>query len=159
MQIESTRFGAIELRDDAVIDFPDGLIGLEGRRYALIAQSEESPFYWLHSVDRPDVAVPVTNPWLFFGDYELRISDDETRRLGLEGPQDADIFCVVRAASELADFTVNLVSPIVVHAARRLGRQVINDTGGYRVRQPLFSEVQLEHVSSPSIGAPVAAMA
>lgn len=159
MHIESTRFGAIEIRDDAVIEIPDGLIGLDGRQFALIAQSDDSPFYWLHSVDSPDVALPVTNPWLFFGDYEVRISEEDIRRLELEGPQDADIFCVVRAAPDLADFTINLVSPVVVHARRRLGRQVINETGGYRVRQPLFSEVELEHVSSPSTAVPVAAMA
>lgn len=159
MQIESTRFGTLAIREDAVVEFPEGLIGLEGRRYALIAQSEDSPFYWLHAVDSPDVAVPVTSPWLFFGDYEVRISDDEIRRLDLDGPQDAEIFCVVRAAPVLAEFTINLVSPIVIHAVKRIGRQVINETGGYRVRQPLFSEVELEHVSSPSIGVPVAAMA
>ena len=32
MQIESTRFGTLEVRDDAVLTFPDGLIGLPGTR-------------------------------------------------------------------------------------------------------------------------------
>ena len=59
MQIDSTRFGTLEVRDDTVLTFPDGLIGLPGQRYALVAQSERTPFYWLHSVDHPDVAVPV----------------------------------------------------------------------------------------------------
>ncbi len=31
MQIESTRFGTLEVRDDTVLTFPDGLIGLPGR--------------------------------------------------------------------------------------------------------------------------------
>ncbi len=159
MHVDSTRFGSIEVRDDAVIDFPDGLIGLPGRRYALIAQSAASPFYWLHAVDEPAVAVPVTNPWLFFSDYEVKIGDEDARRLELQGPHSAEIFCVVRACPELADFTVNLASPVVIHAERLLGRQVINEVGGYAVRQPLFSEVELDDVRPNSPGVQVAATA
>jgi flagellar assembly factor FliW len=159
LQIESTRFGSVEVADDAVIHFPDGLVGLPGTHYALIAQSESSPFYWLHSTEHADVALPVTNPWLFFSDYEVKVSDEDTRRLELEGPESAEIFCVVRAAGELADFTVNLVGPVILHAKRRLGRQVINEAGGYLLRQPLFSEVELANVQPASPGVPVAATA
>src|SRR5581483_2332249 len=137
MQIDSTRFGTIEIRDDAVLVFPDGLPGLPGERWALVAARDDSPFYWLHSVDHPDVAVPVTSPWLFFGDYEVRIPEDEARRLGLDDPADAYIVCVVRAAEKVADFTVNLAGPLVVNAATRTGRQILNDAGGYSVRHPL----------------------
>ena len=41
--IESTRFGALEIPDDAVLEFPDGLIGLGGTRYALIARDGGGP--------------------------------------------------------------------------------------------------------------------
>src|SRR3954447_20567665 len=141
MQIDSTRFGSIEIREEAVLTFPDGLIGLPGTGWALVAQDESSPFFWLHSLDDPSLALPVTTPWLFFGDYEARVSEDDSRALALDGPEAATIFCVVRAAAELDEFTVNLLAPIVLNAARRLGRQVINEVGGYGVRQRLFAEV------------------
>lgn len=159
MRIESTRFGSVEVADDAVLHFPDGLVGLPGKDYALIAQSESSPFYWLHSTEHADVALPVTNPWLFFSDYEVKVSDEDARRLELEGPESAEIFCVVRAAESLAEFTVNLVGPVIVHVGKRLARQVINESGGYLLRQPLFSEVELANVQPGSPGVPVAATA
>jgi flagellar assembly factor FliW len=146
MHIESTRFGTIEIRDDALIDFPDGLIGLTGRRYALLVQSEDSPFHWLHSADDPGLALPVTNPWLFFADYDIRVSDEDVRQLGLGAPEEADIFCVVRAGEQLEDFMVNLAAPIVIHAAKAIGRQILNDAHGYAVRQHLFAEVELADV-------------
>jgi flagellar assembly factor FliW len=157
MLIESTRFGTVEIRDDAVITFPDGLIGLPGTRYALIAQSENTAFYWLHSVEDPSIALPVTNPWLFFGDYEVRVPDEDAEKLSIEHPEQADIFCVVRAAEQLEDFTVNLRGPLVVHAALRVGRQIINDAADFGVRQPLFSEVALAQVRPAAPVAPVAA--
>ena len=157
MQIESTRFGKVEIRDDAVLTFPDGLIGLPGSRYALVAQNEGSAFLWLHSVDDPGIALPVTNPWLFFNDYEVNVSDEDAAKLSLNGPEQADIFCVVRAAERLEDFTINLRGPIVIHGSDRVGRQIINDAADYPVRQPLFSEVELAQVGQTAPATPVAA--
>jgi flagellar assembly factor FliW len=143
MHIESTRFGTFDVVDDLVLTFPNGLIGLPGQRYVLVAKDEGSPFFWLHSAEHADVAVPVTNPWLFFSDYEVRVSDEDAELLQLTAPEDADIYCVVRASSELEEFTVNLAAPVLIHRARRSGRQIINDAGGYSVRHHLFSEVEL----------------
>ncbi len=157
MQIQSTRFGTVELRDDAVIEFPDGLIGLSSTRWALIAPTESSVFFWLHSVDDPALALPVTMPWLFFSGYEVQVSDEDAARLGLERPEQADIFCVVRAGERLEDFTANLCGPLVIHGAARLGRQIINEVSGYAIRQPLFSEVDLASVPPANPASPMAA--
>ena len=85
LTFESTRFGTVEIDEEAVIEFPAGLIGLGGARYALIAADPEAPFAWLHSVEEPDVALPVTDPWRHFGDYAVELSDADTdadRRVG-----------------------------------------------------------------------------
>jgi flagellar assembly factor FliW len=152
MDIESTRFGTFQVRDDLVLTFPDGLPGLPGERYVLVAQDEGVPFYWLHSAEHADVALPVTNPWLFFADYEVHISDEEARMLGLESPEEADIYCVVRATPDLGDCTVNLASPVIIQRSNRLGRQIINDAGGYSVRHRLFSEVELDEAKAMAAG-------
>ena len=159
MQIESTRFGMLEVRDDTVLTFPDGLIGLPGTKYALVAQSDKTPFYWLHSVEYADLAVPVTTPWLFFSGYEVDIPDDEAERLGIVESNQAEIFCVVRATEELKGFTINLAGPVIVNSEARLGRQIINGATGYSVRQPLFAEVELNEVEAetPSFSVPALA--
>jgi flagellar assembly factor FliW len=146
MQMESTRFGTVEVRDDAVLTFPDRLPGLADRHWALLAANEDSPFYWLHSLESPNLAVPVTNPWQFFGDYEVRVPDDDATRLGLAGSDDALILCVVKASERLAEFTINLAGPLIVNKQTLMARQIINDAGGYAVRHPLFAEVELNDV-------------
>jgi flagellar assembly factor FliW len=157
MQLVSTRFGEMELRDEAALTFPDGLIGLPGRNWALLAH-DDTPFFWLHSLEDPDLALPVTSPWSFFIDYEVKISDEDTRKLAIESPDNAAVLCVVRASDSLSDFTVNLVGPIVVNSATRTGGQFINEIGGYNVRQPLFSEVELPDVQPMTSAVPVAAV-
>jgi flagellar assembly factor FliW len=138
LTFDSSRFGPIEVDDGAVIEFPAGLIGLGGARYALIATDADAPFAWLHSVEDPDVALPVTNPWLHYGDYSVELSDADSARVGTEDPAQIDIWVTVRAASELSDFSCNLRAPIVVWKGR--GHQVINEAPDAPVRAPLFPE-------------------
>ena len=57
--LHSSRFGDLEIPDEAVIEFPYGLIGLGGTQYALLARDDDSAFVWLHSLDDPDLAVPL----------------------------------------------------------------------------------------------------
>ena len=159
MQVVSTRFGAFDVRDDTVIEFPDGLIGLDGKRFVLIAREEQLPFYWLHSADDPGLALPVTNPWLFVPEYEVRVPDEDARRLGLDSADGAQILCVVRTDERPEDCSLNLAAPVVVNLHDRVGRQIINDGSGYSVRHPLFSEVELEEARAAAETAAVAATA
>ena len=143
--IESTRFGMIEIPHEAVIEFPAGLIGLAGTRYALLAGDEDSAFVWLHSIDDPSLALPLTKPWQFFPSYEVVLSDAESQRIGLTDPAAADVYVTVSAAEALEDFRVNLRAPIVISAGR--GHQVINEAPDAPVRAPLFSEVPARQVA------------
>ena len=140
--LHSTRFGRLEVPEDAVIDFPNGLIGLGGTRWALLARSEESAFIWLHSLDDPELAIPVTNPWRFFGDFELELSDDEAARIGITDADQTSVYVTVRAAEELEDFHANLRAPILI--AHGQGHQVINQAGDAPMRAPLFEKVATE---------------
>ena len=139
LTLESTRFGTVDVTADAVIEFPNGLIGLGGSRYALIADSEDATFLWLHSLDDPALALPVVNPFLFFGSYEVVLPDEEAARIGITDPEHADVYVTVRAAEQLEDFACNLRAPILVSDGR--GHQVINEAENAPVRAALFAEV------------------
>ncbi len=145
VSIDSTRFGRIEIQDEAVIQFPNGLIGLTGKRYALVAREENGAFQWLHSLDDPSLAIPVTNPFVFFQSYEVEISSAEADRIGITEPEQADVYVTVRAGEQLEDFRANLRAPILITAGR--GYQVINEANDAPVRAPLFDQVALEQVA------------
>src|SRR5919206_5290550 len=101
ISIDSTRFGTIEIPTHAVVEFPNGLIGLGGSRYVLIARDESNPFVWLHSVDDPSLALAVTNPFQFFPEYEVELADAEAERIGLTEASEADVYVTVRAAESI----------------------------------------------------------
>jgi flagellar assembly factor FliW len=135
LTIESSRFGTLEIAADAVIEFPTGLVGLGGRRFTIHTPDPESPFRWLHSVDDPALALPIANPWQFFADYVVELTDEDRERVGAEP---AEVWAVVRAGAELSDFSANLHAPIVIAGGR--GHQVLN-TVLHPVRAALFPTV------------------
>lgn len=135
--LNSTRFGEVTIPEDAVIEFPHGLIGLGGNRYTLLARSDDAAFVWLHSLDDPALALPLTNPWRFFDSYEVEIADGEAERIGIDAGGDTAVYVTVRAAESLEDFSANLRAPILV--SNGLGHQVINQAPDAPVRAPLFS--------------------
>ena len=136
--LESSRFGSLEIEAGAIIEFPTGLIGLDSRRWAIVGDITDGPFQWLHSVDDPTLALPITTPWAFFADYEVALSDEDTARV--DAGDDTAVYVTVRAGAELADFSANLRAPIVVSGGR--GHQVINEAEHAPVRAPLFPAAQ-----------------
>ena len=140
--LNSSRFGRLEVPTDSVIEFPNGLIGLGGSQWALLARTEDSAFVWLHSIDDPELAIPVTNPWRFFGDYEVELSDEEASRIGIDGADQTSVYVTVRASEELGDFTANLRAPILI--ANGKGHQVINSAGDFPFKAPLFNSLATE---------------
>ena len=136
--LKSTRFGDVELPDEAVVEFPSGLIGLRGRHYGLLPHGPDGVFVWLHSMEDPDLALPITRPWGFFPDYEVELSDSEAERIGVSDPAEADVYVTVRAAEEAENFSANLRAPIDIANGR--GFQVINEADEAPVRAPLFPQ-------------------
>ncbi len=136
--LRSTRFGTIEVDESAVIEFPAGLIGLPGTRWALVGAGPGSPFRWLHSLEQEDLALPVTDPWNFFPDYAVELSDADTERVGGDDPDAVEVMVTVRATAELSEFSANLRAPIVVREGR--GFQVINEAPDAPMRAPLGLE-------------------
>ena len=138
--VESSRFGSLEIEAGAIIEFPAGLIGLGGRRWAVVTKDDNGPFSWLHSLDDPSLALPVTNPWEFFLEYEVVLSDADSERL--ESSDDVAVWVTVRAGTELSEFSANLRAPILISQGQ--GFQVINEAAQAPVRAPLFPDAGSE---------------
>jgi len=134
--LEQTRFGTFSIPSEAVLAFPSGLIGLSGSRYAVLARSEQSIFFWLQSLDDPDLAVPLADPWRFFDDFTLRISSEDLERTGIARADQVSVYVIVRAEAPFADSSVNLRAPVVVVDGK--GWQIINQAQDATVRAALF---------------------
>jgi flagellar assembly factor FliW len=137
MEIETTRFGRLTVDDSRVINLPRGLLGFpDYTRYALIQTSEENYFFWLQSVDEPGLAFVVTDPSIFFKDYQVPIREETQTELELGEISHAQVFVICNRVDEW--LTGNLLGPIVVNAQNRLASQVVLTEKRWTTRQPLL---------------------
>lgn len=152
MELNTNRFGVIEFDEKEVLTFKEGLLGFPfSRRYLLFPYNKESPFYWLQSVDEPDVAFIVVNPFEFFNDLEFVIDDADSTALGLAAADDAEIFSLVTIPEgRPEEMRTNLAGLVVVNAVNRLGRQVLMRQ--YSPRQPLIPDQLKAQVREMSQG-------
>lgn len=139
MQIESSQLGTVEIDKDKIVNFPDGLPGFEdNKKYVVIPMGEENPFYFLQSVDEADLCFIVTEPYLFFKDYEINLDKEFIKELELDSEEDVAVYGIITLKEELKTATVNLQAPIVVNSKKLIGKQYIADDNTYMTKQPLF---------------------
>ncbi len=157
MNIASSRFGEIHVDDDKILTFPHGLVGMpQLTRWALLSETG-SPFLWLHSAEDPGLALVLAAAEGFWPGYQLHLTAEQSAVLAVNAGDEVEVFCVVRTAERLEDFTINLLGPVVINSANRVGAQFINDSADYNPRAGLFTHVSLEGAprAAGSGGAPV----
>jgi flagellar assembly factor FliW len=124
MQVQTSRFGSVEVSDDRVITFPKGLLGFGNhRRFCLLQPNDDACFFWLQSADDPELAFVITDPNLFIREYQVPIRTEQMEDLRLEKLEDAQVFVIVNKVGE--KLTGNLQGPLVVNTVRKVAEQFV----------------------------------
>lgn len=139
MKIQTAHFGEIEYDQAQAFHFKGGLPGLEeDTEFALLASNDTQPVYWLQSLIRPQVSLPVMNPLLLCPDYSFEIPDADTDALELRDVQDVCILSILVIPAKNPDaMTVNLTAPVILNMKNRQGRQILLDDGNYSTKTPV----------------------
>ncbi|MBK7404620.1 MAG: flagellar assembly protein FliW [Phycisphaerales bacterium] len=137
MEVRTTRFGVIEIAEDRVITFPKGLLGFpQHRRFCLLEPGEDACFFWLQSVEDPDLAFVVTDPSLFVTEYAVQIRPEQMTSLELRDLADAQVFVIVNKVDQT--LTGNLQGPLVINTLTRAGEQMVLAEKKWTTRHPLL---------------------
>ena len=137
MKIE-TRIGTLNLREEKIITFVSGILGLEQyKKYLLLDHPDTDIIKWLQSVENPNMALPVTNPYYFYPHYNPKIPQQVLSQLDLKSLADAVMLNVVTVPREPKKATINLKAPIVINPVQRKADQVIVEYPEYQIREPL----------------------
>ena len=126
------------LNDEKVITFLNGILGLEDyKKYIILDHPESDVIKWIQSVDEPQIALPVVNPYSFYPDYAPEISEEDLKRLKISSAEEALALCVITISQDASKITVNLKAPIIINVSERLADQLIAENADYSIRQPL----------------------
>ena len=142
MKIQTTRFGEVEIADEKILHFPEGIIGFHSlKRFALLGKQSRLVM-WLKAVDNPRIAFIVINPFLFEPDYNPRLTQEDLDFLKVHDSSDLHIFAIVVVPEDPQKMTANLLGPIVINIKEKIGKQVILLDGGYSVKHPIVKQAE-----------------
>lgn len=144
MKVNTTRFGEINVDEGSIVTMGNGLIGFGGlTRYVIIEHQPGSAFFWLQSLERPDLAFVIVDPFIFERDYEVHLSQELIENLQVKDPADINIYVIVTIPrGRPGEMTANLLGPLVFNTPARLAMQVVLDDRRYSHRHPIAARPQ-----------------
>lgn len=155
MKIENTRFGTLEVPDDQLIEFPNGIIGFpDAKRFLILEHGENTPIRWLQAVERPEIALVIIDPLPLVEDFPVERIRKESADLELGDEEELAIAAVVTIPPAPQTPTVNLLAPIVIGVESRKGKQVVLHDAPFHTRHPMvFSPLEGEEEKTEETGA------
>ena len=126
MKIRTNQFGEIEYTAEHIINFVNGIFGFEQQKKYLFIKIDGELFYWLNSIDSPEIAFPLIG---------IRVIDDKYHE-----EKDCEPFGIVTMNQDIIKTTVNLKAPIYINQTTRTGFQKILDSEKYPIKYSLFKE-------------------
>jgi flagellar assembly factor FliW len=126
MKINTHHFGEIEFNEDIILKFENGLFGFEKLQQFLLLRAGEDLFYWLNSVDEPEISFPLIG---------TRIIDENFPEV-----EENEGFGIVTLNKDPLNITVNLKAPVYINQEKKTGFQKILDNDRFVVDYKLFVE-------------------
>jgi flagellar assembly factor FliW len=147
MDVTTRDFGIIQIEDDSVYSFPQGVYGFEDvDSFAVFMHDEDGvSFVYLQAVRSSHPCFLVFSPWDMAPGYDPHISEEDLRFLGVDSEKDL-IFLVIATVptEDVRKLSINTKSPVVLNPLRMIGRQVILLNEDYSVRYHPFLDDDAE---------------
>ncbi len=146
MRVQTKFFGEVELDDNKILEFPNGIIGFEDfKKFAIIYDVEddrETKISWLQSLEEPVLALPIVDPLAIVPDYAPMIEDELLKPLGNPADEDLLFLLVMTVPSDMKKVTANMKAPVIINTKTCTGVQLIVDNADYPVKYNVYDAVQ-----------------
>ncbi len=148
MNVQTSRFGEIEVSEDLLFHLTDPILGYESEsQFVLIEHKAKSNFKWLQSIQTPSLAFAVTIPGFFGIEYSFELPENIQEELEIEANEDILALNIVLIPHENPrNATINLLAPLIFNVKTRKGAQVILTGSNFSVNHPLIEENEKEAV-------------
>ena len=124
MKITTQQFGEIEFETEHVVNFSSGIIGFEDLKSYVLIKTEDELFYWLNSVEKPEVCFPMVG---------IRVIDE-----AFPIEKNYEAFGIVTLNKDPLKITINLKSPVYLNQDEKIGYQKVLSESNYSANFNLF---------------------
>lgn len=140
MKIETKFAGLIDITEEQLVTFTDGILGFpDEKQFALIPFGENTPFIILQSISNNQISFVLAFPFAFKADYAFDMSKQDVEILKIEKQEDIITYAIVTLKDTLPNSTINLLAPIIINTKTHQGKQIVlNGNEQDLIRYPLM---------------------
>ena len=146
MIIETRHFGRINIEEEKIITFEQGIMGFAHmKKFTLLYdldQGQEPLISWLQSLENKDFALPVVNPSLVEEQYNPIVADELLLALGELKEENLAVLITVTLSKDITDITCNLKAPLVINTVTKKGCQVIVENEEYGIKHNMYDTIR-----------------
>lgn len=146
MKINTKIFGEIEVSEDKVITFENGIIGFPDMKHFTLLHDEEegteAGIRFLQSLEEPAFAMPVMDPLVVKPDYNPEVDEELLASAGNLNADNILVMVTVTVPSDLKNMSVNLQGPLVINVEEHKACQIIIEGETYPVKFPIYDILQ-----------------
>ena len=142
MEITTREFGAVQIEEDAVYEFPEGVYGFEtDRKFAVFSREIEGySFLYLQSMDNIVPCFLVFEPWDMVSEYKPLMSKEDMDACEVDDIEELIFLVIATVPSHIEDLSINIKSPVVLNPKTRKAKQIILQNPDYNVRYHPFRQ-------------------
>ena len=141
-KINTSRFGEIEIDEKRIVTFKEGIPGFtDEHEFIILPYDEVSPYYFMQSLNTPDLAFLLTIPFLFFPDYTFEIDDDTMEELEMTKKTKVLYYSIITIPNgSIRYMTTNLLAPVILNTENMKAKQIVLEKTGYTTKERLFPD-------------------
>jgi len=145
MEIDTLYFGSKHVNENEIVTFENGIPGfLVEKKFVLLPFTDDGMYQIMQSVQTKELAFVVTNPFLFFKDYEFELEDSTIEQLQINDKVDIIVFSILTIQDPFTETTANLQAPVIINRKNQKGKQVILNNVPYMTKHKLFDPSLVE---------------
>lgn len=142
MEYNTKFFGKIDVADDKMINFPEGILGFPDlKKFTLMFDSEKSSptgLNFMVSLDEPAFMMPVVTAVAVKPDYSPKITAEVEKAIGPLTEENVLVLVTMTIPADITQMTVNLNAPIIINTESNKAIQSMVENEGYDVKYPIY---------------------
>lgn len=142
MEIKTRDFGIVNVDEESIYEFPEGLYGFEAvKRFAVFEKEagNDVTLIYLQSVDNPNPCFLVFDPTKYYPAYAPEIAKSDLDGFSTANLEDLVFLVIASVPESITELSLNMKSPVVLDPKTKTAKQVILKNTDYAIRYQPFA--------------------
>ncbi len=141
MEINTRDFGLVQVDEEAIYEFPEGVYGFEGDKHFAVFEKtleEDLSLLYLQSLENSIPCFLVFDPTKYYPSYAPEIDKEDLSEFSTTDLEELIFLVIATIPDSVTELSMNIKSPIVLDPQTRKAKQIILKNKDYSIKYQPF---------------------